>query len=89
MEESAATHVAMQAAQALSQESESLSEPDPVSFAAVAVAEDLREGLFQYLHPLLLLLDAVLDVRLVRTLLATCEAILSFRHRNHGLLLSE
>ena len=54
-----------------------------------AVAEDLREGLYQFLLPLLLLLDAHLDVRLVRTLLATVEAMIRFRNRAHGLLLSE
>jgi hypothetical protein len=53
------------------------------------VADDLREGLYQFLLPLLALLDACLDVRLVRTFLATVEAILSFRNRAHGLLLSE
>ena len=39
--------------------------------------------------PLLALLDACLDVRLVRTFLATVETILAFRNRAHGLLLSE
>jgi hypothetical protein len=53
------------------------------------VADDLREGLYQFLLPLLALLDACLDVRLVRTFLATVEAILSFRNRAQGLLLSE
>ncbi len=59
-------------------------EPTPAQ-----VADDLREGLYQFLLPLLALLDACLDVRLVRTFLATVEAILSFRNRAHGLLLSE
>jgi hypothetical protein len=53
------------------------------------VADDLREGLYQFLLPLLALLDACLDVRLVRTFLATVETILAFRNRAHGLLLSE
>ncbi len=53
------------------------------------VADDLREGLSQFLLPLLALLDACLDVRLVRTFLATVETVLSFRNRAHGLLLSE
>jgi hypothetical protein len=53
------------------------------------VADDLREGLYQFLLPLLALLDACLDVRLVRTFLATVETVLSFRNRAHGLLLSE
>ncbi len=42
-----------------------------------------------FLHPLLLWLDASLDKRLVRTFLRTVQAILQFRHRAHGLLLSE
>ena len=63
---------------------------DPSYPAAPAqVADDLREGLYQFLLPLLALLDACLDVRLVRTFLATVEAILTFRNRAHGLLLSE
>lgn len=53
------------------------------------MAEDLREGLYQFRLPLLLLLDAHLDVRLVRTFLATVETILCFRNRACGLLLSE
>ena len=34
-------------------------------------------------------LDAVLDTRLVRTLLATIQVIITFRDRANGLLLSE
>ena len=60
--------------------------PEP---APAQVADDLREGLYQFLLPLLALLDAGLDVRLVRTFLATVETVLSFRNRTHGLLLSE
>ena len=39
--------------------------------------------------PLLLELDALIDKRLVRTLLATLGVIIQFRNRSHGLLLSE
>jgi hypothetical protein len=53
------------------------------------VAEDLREGLYQFLLPLRRTLDAHLDVRLVRTFLSTVEVLLSFRNRAYGLLLSE
>ena len=60
--------------------------PEP---APAQVADDLREGLYQFLLPVLALLDACLDVRLVRTFLATVEALVSFRNRAHGLLLSE
>lgn len=38
---------------------------------------------------MLLWLDTSLDKRLVRTFLQTVQAILQFRHRTHGLLLSE
>ncbi len=41
------------------------------------------------LTPLLQQLDRQLDTRLVRTFLATITAILVFRHRAYGLLLSE
>jgi hypothetical protein len=58
--------------------------PDPT-----CVADDLREGLYQFLLPLLLLLDAAMDVRLVRTFRALTETILSFRNRSLALLLSE
>ena len=57
--------------------------------AAPVVARELRHGLQVFLVPLLALLDAQIDRRLVRTLLASVEAILAFRHRAHGLLLSE
>lgn len=48
-----------------------------------------HERLQGYLEPLLLLLDQYLDRRLVQTFALLTEAILRFRHRNHGLLLSE
>src|SRR5439155_24349672 len=48
-----------------------------------------RERLASFLAPLLSTLDAQIDARLVRTLRAAVEAILSLRHRNYGLLLSE
>jgi hypothetical protein len=52
-------------------------------------SEDLRERLYQFLLPLLTLLDRQIDVRLVRTLWQTVEAMIRFRSRAHGLLLSE
>jgi hypothetical protein len=52
-------------------------------------AASLHAGLQRFLTPLLAELDAVLDARLVRTLLATVTAILAFRNRPCGLLLSE
>jgi hypothetical protein len=57
--------------------------------AAPAVAQALEERLGVFLSPLLSRLDAVADARLVRTFLATIRAILTFRHRRCGLLLSE
>lgn len=57
--------------------------------ASPEVAHHLAEQLEAFLHPLLLWLDASLDKRLVRTFLHTIQAILQFRHRAHGLLLSE
>ena len=57
--------------------------------ASPDVAQHLAAQLEAFLHPLLLWLDASLDKRLVRTFLHTVQAILQFRHRAHGLLLSE
>jgi hypothetical protein len=54
-----------------------------------AVGRQVHAGLQQCLCPLLALLDAQVDRRLVRTLLASVAAILALRHRAHGLLLSE
>lgn len=53
------------------------------------LAEDLRERLYQFLVPLLTQLDRQIDVRLVRTFWQTIEAMIRFRNRAHGLLLSE
>lgn len=52
-------------------------------------ARGMQYGLVQYLAPLLVRLDAQIDARLVRTLLATVAAILAFRNSTRGLLLSE
>jgi len=54
-----------------------------------SLASGLHHALVTFLTPLLHQLDCQLDVRLVRTFLATIRAILCFRHRSHGLLLSE
>jgi hypothetical protein len=59
------------------------------SAQASLVAQQLSLQLTTFLAPLLQLLDAHLDARLVRTLSAAVAAILMWRHRNHGLLLSE
>jgi Transposase DDE domain len=57
--------------------------------AAPAVSAHLRKRLDDFLASLLVQLDARLDRRLVRTFHATLEVFLLFRHRAHGLLLSE
>src|SRR5947209_19548982 len=45
--------------------------------------------LLRFLEPLVCELDATVDKRPLRTLVQTVEAIVAFRDRNHGLLLSE
>ena len=54
-----------------------------------AMAEGLGMTLLGFLGPLLLELDQWLDKRLIRTLVQAIEAILTFRDRVHGLVLSE
>lgn len=54
-----------------------------------ALAAELQERLDRFLLPLLVHLDTVLDERLVRTLARTVSALLCWRHRAQGLLLSE
>src|SRR5215469_6011587 len=68
---------------------ESNDAPLPPGTPAGAVSEATRERLYQFLLPLLTRLDRQIDVRLVRTLWQAVEAILQFRHRAQGLLLSE
>lgn len=62
---------------------------DAVSAEPVQVAEEMRQDLVAFLRPLLDQLDAKIDRRLVRTFVRTIDAILCFRNRPHGLLLSE
>lgn len=62
---------------------------EPEKLAPQELSHHFRGQLAAFLAPLLTELDARIDLRLVRTFLVTVEAILSFRHRNHGLLLSE
>ena len=57
--------------------------------ASPRVATRTREQLSTFLAPLLERLDAHLDRRLVRTFGQGVEALLRWRHRAHGLLLSE
>jgi len=53
------------------------------------MAHRLGERLEAFVKPLLLELDQLMDKRLVRTFLTTLQVIIQFRHRSHGLLLSE
>src|SRR5215472_11717060 len=57
--------------------------------ASPQVPQDLSQQLTRVVHPLLIWLDSLLDLRLVQTFLATLHVLLEFRHRNNGLLLSE
>jgi hypothetical protein len=52
-------------------------------------SQQYGQALLQFVEPLLRELDAQMDKRPVRTLVQAVEAILAFRDRNHGLLLSE
>src|SRR5437016_3141515 len=56
---------------------------------APAVAARLTLQLARFLGPLLTSLDALLDARLVRTVPLLIQAIVRFRDRPNGLLLSE
>jgi hypothetical protein len=57
--------------------------------ASGQAARRLSQQLEAFIWPLLVELDARLDKRLVRTFLATLQAIVQLRHRQYGLLLSE
>ena len=59
------------------------------TFEPKALAHAYGMHLFRFLEPLLQGLDVTVDKRPLRTLVQTVEAIVSFRDRNHGLLLSE
>jgi hypothetical protein len=64
-------------------------ESQPSALEPSVVSDDLRERLYQFLLPLLTMLDCLIDVRLVRTFWQSIETILLFRNRTQGLLLSE
>ena len=57
--------------------------------ASPQVARALRQRLLTFLTPLLVCLDATLDRRLVRTFALSIDAMIRWRNRAHGLLLSE
>lgn len=62
---------------------------DAAASDAVQVADALHDRLVSFLAPLVGPLDTRIDRRLVRTFVGTVEAIVCFRNRPHGLLLSE
>ena len=62
---------------------------DAADVEPVQVAAQVRQDLIAFLQPLLTQLDAQIDRRLVQTFARTVDAILCFRNRPHGLLLSE
>lgn len=53
------------------------------------LSQEVAKMLEEFLSPLLLALDRIMDKRLVRTLLQCCVAIIRFRNSKQGLLLSE
>lgn len=57
--------------------------------ASPLVATTLTRDLAVFLAPLLAWLDTRMDKRLVRTVLSGIVALLEWRNRAHGLLLSE
>jgi DDE family transposase len=62
---------------------------DAVEGEPTQVATEIRRELAAFLQPLLIQLDTQMDRRLVATFARTIQAILCFRNRPHGLLLSE
>lgn len=57
--------------------------------ASRLAARELEQELERFLAPLVAWLDTLLDKRLVRTLVGSIVALLEWRNRAHGLLLSE
>ena len=53
------------------------------------LSQEVAQKLEEFLFPLVIALDKILDKRLVRTLVCCCVAILRFRNNMQGLLLSE
>ena len=67
-----------------------VSEPEQVPpYDPQVIAEGLGLTLLSFLGPLLLELDQWLDKRLIRTFVQAIEAMLTFRDRINGLVLSE
>jgi Transposase DDE domain len=66
-----------------------LDAPQVPPYDPAAIAAGLTVQLGQFLFPLLVELDRLLDKRLVRTFVQSIAVILTFRDRANGLLLSE
>jgi Transposase DDE domain len=60
-----------------------------LAYEGADIAQGVGIELATFLFPLLVVLDRVLDKRLVRTFLCSIQLIITFRDRVHGLLLSE
>lgn len=54
----------------------------------ISTSQEVAQLLETFLAPLLLVLDRVLDKRLVRTLVQCCVAIIRFRNQKQGLAVS-
>ncbi len=52
-------------------------------------SQELTQLLEEFLSPLLLMLETLLDKRLIRTFVQVCVAIIRFRNTKQELLLSE
>ncbi|GAC1394631.1 MAG: hypothetical protein NVSMB38_28680 [Ktedonobacteraceae bacterium] len=63
--------------------------PQVPPYEAAGISHGLTTQVAQFLFPLLVDLDALLDKRLVRTFVQIITVILTFRDRANGLLLSK
>ena len=63
--------------------------PFPMERSPSERSQEYAKHFLEFLEPLVRELDISVDKRPLRTMVQTIEAILAFRDRNHGLLLSE
>lgn len=61
----------------------------PKAFEPRTLAEQYGTHLLRFLHPLVQELQTTMDIRPLRTLVQTVEALVAFRDSTHGLLLTE
>ena len=57
--------------------------------ASAEISAEIGQRLLAFVGPLVVALDEQIDRRLVATFVKTLQVIIQFRHRTHGLLLSE